>query len=290
MPKKRSIIGIVVSLTVAAFVGLAGSDGSVIVWGIPLFALCGLVAFVVHWIVFLPSYFYKSEVYFDLTGSITYLSVVSCALLGSPNRDARSMVIGILVVIWTVRLGAFLFRRIKRRGKDDRFDQLKHDFSAFLMTWTLSGLWVFLTAAAALAAMTTAEGKPWGVVGFVGLGIWALGFTIEVVADMQKSRFRANAENRGRFISIGIWAWSRHPNYFGEIILWVGIAVIAFPALSGWQFVALVSPLFVWLLLTRVSGIPMLEAKAEAKWGGDPDYRAYRESTPVLIPRPPRSR
>jgi steroid 5-alpha reductase family enzyme len=286
---KRSIIGILVSFVIAALIAASGSDGSVSLGGFPLFALCGVVAFAIHWIVFVPSYLYRTEHYFDLTGSITYLSVVACALLGNANRDPRSFVIGILVVVWAIRLGSFLFGRVKQVGKDDRFDKLKNDFLAFLMTWTLSGLWVFLTAAAALAAMTSAESKPWGVIGFVGLGIWIIGFTVEVIADTQKSRFRANPENAGRFISKGIWAWSRHPNYFGEIILWAGMAVIAFPVLSGWQLVTLVSPVFVWLLLTRVSGIPMLEAKAEEKWGNDPAYQVYRDSTPVLVLRPPKN-
>jgi steroid 5-alpha reductase family enzyme len=287
---KRSIIGILISLTAATVLAVLGSDGSVSVGSVPLFALCGAVAFAIHWIVFVPSYIYRTEHYFDLTGSVTYLSVVFVALLGNANRDPRSIVIGVLVVVWAIRLGSFLFRRVKRAGKDDRFDRLKHDFLAFLMTWTLSGLWVFLTAAAALAAMTSAESKPWGVIGFVGLGIWILGFSIEVIADNQKSKFCANPENAGRFISGGIWAWSRHPNYFGEIVLWTGIAVVAFPALLGWQYATLISPVFVWLLLTRVSGIPMLEAKAEEKWGDDPEYKAYRDATPILVLRPPKKR
>jgi steroid 5-alpha reductase family enzyme len=284
---KNSIIAIVVSLAVGIFIALSGSTGSVTVGGMPLFALCGVVALAVHWIVFVPSYVYRTEHYFDLTGSVAYLSVIGCALLGNPNWDARSLVTGLLVVIWAVRLGSFLFRRIKHVGRDDRFDTLKHDFFAFLMTWTLSALWVFLTAAAALAAITSARGKPWDGYAFAGIAIWIIGFSIEVVADTQKSRFRANPENMGRFISHGLWGWSRHPNYFGEIVLWVGIAVIAFPLLAGLQLVTLVSPLFVWFLLTRVSGTPLLEAKAEAKWGDDPEYLTYRASTPALVPRPP---
>jgi steroid 5-alpha reductase family enzyme len=108
------------------------------------------------------------------------------------------------------------------------------------------------------------------------------------VADRQKSAFRSDPANAGRFISSGLWAWSRHPNYFGEIVLWVGVALIALPVLSGWQHVTLVSPLFVYLLLTRISGIPPLERRAEEKWGDDPAYRAYVERTPVLWLRPQR--
>lgn len=285
---KRSIIGISLSLAIALLIGLAGSSDSVRVGGLPLFAICGLLAFLVHWGVFIPSYVFRTEHYFDLTGSITYVSVVSIALLGNPERDIRSLVIGGLIMIWALRLGSFLFRRVKRVGKDDRFDRIKNDFLAFLMTWTLSGLWVFLTAAAALAAMTSEASRPMDLFAVAGVCIWLFGFLFEFVADNQKSRFRSQSDNQDKFIAQGLWAWSRHPNYFGEITLWVGIALIAFPVLSGWQLVTMVSPVFVWLLLAKISGIPLLEAKADANWGNDQNYRDYKSSTPVLFPRPPR--
>ena len=92
---------------------------------------------------------------------------------------------------------------------------------------------------------------------------------------------------KGR-ITTGLWSWCQHPNYFGEIMLWTGIALIAAPVLAGWQWVAMVSPLFVFLLLTRVSGIPMLQASARERWGADPEYRAYVQRTPLLLPKPTR--
>lgn len=284
MNRKRSISGIVICVVVTALVIAAGSAGSVEVGGYPLFALCGAFIFLVHLIAFIPSYSMRTEHYFDLTGSISYVSTVLFALLFNSERTFHSILLGALVLVWSIRLGSFLFVRVKQAGRDDRFDRMKHDFLAFAMVWCLSGLWVLLTAAAAFAAMTSSsDANPIGytVAGFV---MWVVGFGIEVVADRQKSRFRERTENRDRFIAEGLWAWSRHPNYVGEIVLWFGIAVIAFPALSGWQYATLVSPFFVWFLLTRVSGVPMLEAKAEAKWGDDEAYRAYRDSTPVLFP------
>jgi steroid 5-alpha reductase family enzyme len=105
------------------------------------------------------------------------------------------------------------------------------------------------------------------------------------VADNQKGRFKADPANQGKFISTGLWAKSRHPNYFGEIVLWIGVLLIAVPVLEGWQWVALLSPVFVALLLVKGSGVPLLEAKADKKWGGQPDYEAYKKNTPVLIPK-----
>ena len=220
---------------------------------------------------------------------LTTLRFVALALSLLPERDPRSLLLGALVVVWAVRLGSFLFARISADGSDGRFDELKPSLPRFLMTWTLQGLWVFLTLSCALAAMTSTTPVPLGFVGFVGLALWVAGFAIEVIADHQKRRFRADPANRDQFISTGLWAWSRHPNYLGEITLWAGIAILAIPALSGWQYVTLISPVFVYVLLTRISGIPLLESRGSRRWGDRPEYRAYKERTPVLFPRPPRS-
>ncbi|MEO0800463.1 MAG: DUF1295 domain-containing protein, partial [Pseudomonadota bacterium] len=141
--------------------------------------------------------------------------------------------------------------------------------------------------AAALAVITGGNKTPLGIVGYVGIAVWALGFGIEVIADWQKSRWRENEANRGKFIDVGLWAWSRHPNYFGEIVIWVGMAIIAVPVLQGWQYVTLISPVFVFFLLTKVSGVPLLEQRSDEKWGGQDDYEAYKARTPVLMLKPP---
>jgi len=236
-----------------------------------------------------PSNVAKTEHYFDLTGSATYISVTALALLLSDDIDVRAVIVGVMVMLWAVRLGSFLFRRVRRAGRDGRFDEIKTDSLRFLMTWTLQGLWVLLTLAAALVIITGVDRKPMGWVAIAGIAVWAAGFAIEVVADRQKSIFKGDLANDGRFITSGLWSWSRHPNYFGEIVLWVGIAVMALPVLSGWRWVALISPVFVTLLLTRVSGIPMLEARAEKRWGQEEVFQEYTRNTSVLIPLPPRN-
>lgn len=286
-PEQRALIGSPAIVVVGAAVAWAGSQGGVSAIGVPVFALCGLLAFVINWVVFVPSYLAQTERFFDLAGSLTYVTVIGTALLATAATDPRSLLLAALVLVWAIRLGTFLFSRINREGQDGRFDELKTSFPRFLGAWTLQGLWVFLTLACALAAITSEGTRPLGAAALVGALIWAVGFAIEVVADRQKTRFRADPGNRGRFIQSGLWAWSRHPNYFGEIVLWIGVAIIAYPELAGWQYVTLVSPLFVYVLLTRVSGIPLLEERAEAKWGEDPEYRAYRDRTPELVPRRP---
>lgn len=287
--ERQSLLAMVAILVVAGGIAWAGSQGGVRAAGVPLFALCGILAFAVNWIAFVPAYLAQTERFFDLTGSVTYLSLVLVALTLRGDPEPRSLLLVVLVVLWAARLGSFLFRRITRDGGDGRFDELKPSLPRFLMTWTLQGLWVLLTLSCALAAMTSAHPKPLGGLAVLGAAIWAIGFVIEAVADRQKSLFRADPANRGRFIDVGLWAWSRHPNYFGEITLWTGIALISLPVLVGWQYVTLISPVFVYVLLTRISGIPLLDARAEKKWGEQADYRAYRDRTPALFPLPPSS-
>jgi len=283
---RNALIAFPVVILIGLGIAIAGSQGGASALGMPIYALSVGLAFLIQWLAFIPAFLLQSEKFFDLTGSITYISVTTIAVLLSPVVDGRSILLWVLVVIWAARLGTFLFRRIHQAGKDARFDEIKPSFIRFLNTWTLQGLWVTFTLAAALAAITTATRVAFGWFAWIGILVWVFGFAFEVIADAQKSRFRADPENKGKFIQTGLWAWSRHPNYFGEIVLWIGVTIIALPVLRGWQWVTLISPVFVALLLTRISGVPILERRADEKWGGQGDYEAYKERTPVMIPRP----
>jgi steroid 5-alpha reductase family enzyme len=279
-----SILSILACLALGTIMALAGSPGSITFNGLPSFALAASIGFILHWLIFIPSYIYQTEHYFDLIGSISYISIVLFTFLALNNLDIRSILIGLLIMVWAVRLGSFLFIRVKRDGKDNRFTVMKTKFWWFLFTWTIGGLWVFITMAAGLAAMTSAKVVPLGWFALIGIFLWLEGFLVEVVADHQKTRFRSKKENQGRFINEGLWSFSRHPNYYGEITLWLGIAFIAFPVLQGWQKLTLISPIFVYILLTRISGITMLERRADKKWRDDPEYQRYKETTSSLIP------
>ena len=281
--KLVSIAGIIGSLALGALIALAGSHNGALWIGLPLFALCCGIAFLVQWLLFIPAYLFQTERYFDLAGSLTYISLVLVAWLFSGPVDLRSLIIGSLVIIWACRLGSFLFNRVSADGEDRRFRSIKPDFLQFLMAWTIQGAWVSVTLAAGLAAMTADQHEPIGILGAIGISLWVFGFVFEVVADKQKSKFKG--EKPEGFITNGLWRYSRHPNYFGEIILWVGIAVLALPVLQGWQYATLISPIFVIFLLIKVSGIRMLELRADKRWGEDSEYQTYRSNTPVLFPR-----
>ena len=288
MKKRVTIPSTILSILIGLLIAIAGSDGSETYNGMSLFIICASVSFVLHWIIFIPSFAFQTEHYFDLTGSISYLSAVALAFYLNPSVDPRDLLIGLLIVVWAVRLGSFLFMRVKQDGKDDRFTIMKTQFHWFLMTWTLGGLWVFLTMAAGLAAITSDTTQPFGLMAYLGLALWIFGFSIEVIADRQKRAFKKNQQKDKEFITSGLWAWSRHPNYFGEITLWIGLTLIALPVLSGWQLVTLISPVFVYILLTKISGIPLLENRGMKKWGSDPEYIDYVNRTPALILKKPK--
>jgi steroid 5-alpha reductase family enzyme len=284
----KSILGAIIATLVGVGVGFAGSQDGQEIWGIPIFLLLVIGAYVIQWIAFIIAYRLKTEKFYDLTGTITYVSLTTLLVLMVPNIDDRAVLLLVLVVVWSTRLGTFLFTRVLGEGKDSRFDEIKVSFGRFLLTWTLQGLWVTFTAAAAWAAITSTVHKDLGLLAVIGLIVWAVGFFFELLSDAQKSRFKANPENEGKFIQEGLWAWSRHPNYFGEIVIWIGVALIALPALKGWALLTLISPIWVIIQLTVISGIPMLEKKADKRWGGQEDYENYKKSTPVLIPKPPK--
>ncbi len=283
------ITGIIITVIIGALVSWAGSDGGDRFGNLPVFALCGALAFAVNWAVFVPSAIKRTEHFYDLTGGITYITVTIVAVLLSSSLDLRSAIVAGMVLFWSIRLASFLFLRISRAGKDSRFDEMKHKPVRFFLAWTLQGLWVLLTAACALAIITGGNREPLGVIGYVGIAVWAVGILIEIIADQQKTAFRADPANQGKFITSGLWAWSRHPNYFGEIVLWTGMAIIAIPVLEGWQWATLISPIFVFFLLTKVSGVPLLEEAADERWGGQDEYEAYKRNTPVLFMKPPGS-
>ena len=281
--KKLIFILLAVGLPLAV-TGLANPSGATIN-GWPAAPTLALGAFVIQWLAFIPARLLQTERFYDLTGSATYIAVTLGAVIAAFDPTGAQTLIAIMIFIWAGRLGSFLFRRIHAAGGDQRFDEIKISSSRFFVAWTLQGTWVVMTSCAAVTAVLSLEQPPLGSVHFAGAAMWVTGFAIEVIADRQKSRFREDPANAGHFISVGLWARSRHPNYFGEILLWAGMAVMAVPYLSGTQWVVMLSPLFVYGLLTRISGIPTLARRGQQLWGDDPDYQAYLKNTPTLLPR-----
>ena len=247
-----------------------------------------IITFVVQWIAYVPAYALRTEKFYDLTGSLTYLSIFIYCLIATQSIEHvkfSNIIVAGAIMIWAIRLGSFLFMRIARDGKDKRFNLIKTSFSRFFMTWTLQGMWVFICSSSALVAITSPTGVIVNNVFILGFLLFFAGFVIEVIADNQKSKFRSIKENRDSFINEGLWSRSRHPNYFGEIILWLGITVMSISSFSGINYLAIFSPIFTYLLLNYISGIRILEARGNEKWGHLDEYNNYKENTPKLIPK-----
>ena len=281
----KKLIFILLAVGLPLGVATLANPAGLTLAGWPAMTAMALGAFAIQWLAFIPARLFQTERFYDLTGSITYIAVTLAAISAATAPSGAQWLIAIMIFIWAGRLGSFLFRRIHAAGGDQRFDHIKVSSSRFFVAWTLQGAWVVMTSCAALTAILSAEQTAVGVIYVMGAVMWVAGFVIEVMADQQKSRFRADPANAGRFINVGLWARSRHPNYFGEILLWAGIAVMAIPYLSGTQWVAMLSPLFVYALLTRISGIPTLARRGQQLWGDDPTYQAYVANTPRLLPR-----
>ncbi len=250
-------------------------------------ALTLAVALAINVAMFLVAYRKGTDHLTDISYAVTFVTLAGYGLAFGPLTPFR-LLLFIMVTIWAVRLGAFLLRRVVRKGKDGRFDEMRGNFRKFATFWIGQGLAVwFILIPVLLALRLNADAIP--PLAWLGVIIFTIGLIIEAVADEQKRRFSLNPANSGRYIHTGLWAWSRHPNYFGEMLLWTGVYLVAATVLPPVQaLVALVSPLYIIWLLLFISGIPILERQADAKWGKEPDYQKYKRRTSLLIPLPPR--
>ena len=281
--KNTLLIAIVGSIIFAILMAYAGGSAGQQYGSVSIFAVTVIIAFTINWLAYIPAILAQTEHYYDLIGATTYISVIATASLLSNDLDLRAYIVIAMVIFWAVRLGSYLYFRVKRNGKDGRFDEMKVRPLNFLVAWTMQALWVVMTAACALAIITSQERVPLSLLGIVGTCVWLIGITIEIIADLQKSQFKQDTNNEGKFINTGLWSWSQHPNYLGEIILWVGIAIIAMPILSGLQWFCLLSPVFVFVLLRYISGVNLSHEIGDKRWGDNPDYLQYRKNTPILV-------
>jgi steroid 5-alpha reductase family enzyme len=229
----------------------------------------------------------KTDVVTDLSYSLTF-ALLAVVLPFTGAGDTVQWVASLLVLIWAIRLGAYLFRRILRMKVDHRFDEMRDKPLRFARFWLLQAISVAVIMLPVSYLLDRDEAPGFGAWAAVGAAVWLAGLVVEAVADAQKSAFRGNEANRDRFVDSGLWRYSRHPNYFGEILVWWGIFLYAIPFLHGAAFAVVIGPIFITVLLLFVSGIPLLERSADKKYGDDPAYIEYKRQTSILVPLPPR--
>ena len=237
---------------------------------------------------FIPSFYLKTEKYYDLFGGLTFVfSVLIMMFLKfrkTNDLSIREIILALSVLFWTMRLSFFLFQRVKRVGKDERFDRYKYSFSKFLLAWMTQGLWVFMCLFPTLIVFSSPTNSEI-IYLFLGGLIYLVGLIIEIIADYQKTVHNKLNNQERKFISSGLWSRSRHPNYFGEFLIWTGITIICFPVFSVFKYLSLITPIFIYFLLNYISGVNLLEERAKEKWGNNPEYVEYLKTTPKFFPK-----
>lgn len=237
-------------------------------------------------VLFVIAFSKKSDKLTDLSYATSFIAIAVAGFLQS-EQSIYHIILLVMTAAWSARLGAFLLYRILRVGKDQRFDGVRENFLKFGKFWLGQAVaaWVIMLPSI-FAFETSAETS---LLALVGVCVWAVGLTIETQADLQKIMFRNNPANKGKWIASGLWKYSRHPNYFGEITIWFGVYLYALSVLPFAQAaVGIVSPLLIASILIFVSGIPPLEKYADEKWGNVKAYRRYKAQTSILVPLPPR--
>ena len=280
----RSALTSIVFLFSIYLLSFLGTNVVITIQSINSFTFLLLLSVIIQIIFFIPSFILKTEKLYDLIGSTTYIFVALIAYLSVDNKTTTDTILLFFVIIWGTRLGTYLFKRIQRDSEDVRFEKAKRNFFWFLQYWMGQALWVSITSCAAVIAILKPESNTLNIYGYIGITIWIFGFTFEVIADLQKNNFKKSQNTTQNYISTGLWSKSRHPNYFGEITLWVGMYIISLSSFSGIEYLTIISPIFVYILLTRMSGINMLEKIADERYGHLDEYLEYKEKTPILVP------
>ena len=280
----KYLLSTIIILSVILFVSFLISLESIRVNDIPIVFIFAITILSLNSVFFIHSYFFKSDIFFDLVGSFSFLSIGIASLLLLPDIDANQILIFFLLVFWSLRLGPFLFLRRIGAGNDERLSEYFKSPISLYFLWCMNSLWVFFTSLSMIIIFSSKTPYDFGLLQWLGLIIWVFGYIIEVISDSQKNKF--NKTNKGKFINIGLWKYIRHPNYLGEIIIWFGIFVISLNYIESFSsMLSILSPIFVYILLRYLSGVPQLEKRGDQKWGDLKEYVKYKEKTGIIFPK-----
>lgn len=244
-----------------------------------------LIAIGIQILFFIPAFLFKTDKLTDFSYGITFI-VLSFTSFFMGEQKQGQLILLLFILIWAIRLVSYLFIRIRKIKKDQRFDQIRGNFLKFLKFWIGQGftVWVILIPSLFYFNLFDAKQNIWWLIGGI---IFISGFLIESIADYQKYKFINNPKNKDKWISSGLWYYSRHPNYFGEILIWTGIYIFTLGSLSLIKsLIGLISPLFITIILLFVTGVPILEKKSDQKWGDNKDYLNYKKRTNKIIINP----
>ena len=242
-----------------------------------------LLAVGIQAFLFVPAYYLKTDRFTDLSYGLTFIVLSFVSLQMTSNSVFKNLLFG-MIILWALRLVGHLALRIRKLGNDPRFDSIRGDFWKFAAFWAFQGFAAWAILLPSLFFFYKNDPSP-SYLTIIGIWVWLAGFLIEAIADRQKLEFRRDMNNK--WIDSGLWAYSRHPNYFGEVLCWVGLYLFAFASLvPAERLFGLLSPILIAFLLLFVTGIPILERLADKKWGRFRDYRDYKRRTSAFVPLP----
>ena len=233
----------------------------------------------VNVLAYIWAYKKQSDHLTDISYSLCFIVVTLYFLLAYGDITPGRVVLAMMVILWGLRLGGFLFYRIHQMGKDKRFDAFRGNATGFLKFWLLQSLSISIIILPVLFGL---QGN--GIeVSYTPLILWLAGWVIQAIADWQKFNFRQISPKEG-FIDYGLYKYIRHPNYLGEIMMWVAVFWYVAPVLTGWEWIAVASPFWIIFLLIKVSGIPLIEKANYKKYKGNEQFWEYERKTYRLIP------
>lgn len=241
-----------------------------------------LIAIGIQIILFIPAFLFKTDKLTDLSYGVTFI-VLAIAGFITGNEGLGRTILLVMITLWGLRLIVYLFVRVNFVGKDKRFDGIRERFSRFIKFWLGQGIIVWVVSLASILAFTYSN-FTLNIISYVGVGVFTLGLVIETIADWQKFEFKKEEKNEGRWTDVGLWNYSRHPNYFGEMLVWIGIWLFTASILQPtYALIGLISPLAIICILLFVTGIPTLEKKYDARFAKNKEYKKYKESTSKVI-------
>jgi len=249
-------------------------------------AICALVTIGMQFAFFIVAATCKFDKVTDFAGGSNFVVLAVLTFFLAETYRYRQIVITVFIVVWGLRLSGYLLYRIIKIGEDNRFDDKRDNCLKFAGFWIFQAVWVFTVSLPVIfvnASIVADRSDYVTAQDIVGIIIFIMGLVIETIADLQKFSFRNNPENRGKWCATGLWKYSRHPNYFGEISVWIGVFIISTSVLEDGQWSAVLSPLFTMSILLFLSGIPLLEQKADERYRKNEDYLFYKNRTPALI-------
>jgi len=227
---------------------------------------------------------FKTDKFTDFTYGLTFIILSFFTLFKNQTFYPYQLLLVTMVTLWVVRLVSYLFIRILKIKKDRRFDKIREKPLQFLKFWVFQAFAVWVIMLPSIYILIRKEDKTIGLVMILGAAIWFLGLFIETVSDWQKFTFKSKPENKNLWIESGLWKYSRHPNYFGEALLWWGIFVFCLPFIKGLAWLTIIGPIFITFILLFVSGIPPLEKRYDKKYAKNRAYQRYKKKTSLFIP------